>query len=43
MLDDAMRTPNIANFDGKKPVIDPDAVMLPIDHQAGLFRTIGDR
>jgi len=34
---------NIANFDGKKPVIDPDdAVMLLIDHQSGLFQTIGD-
>jgi nicotinamidase-related amidase len=32
-----------ANFDGQKPVIDPnDAVMLLIDHQSGLFQTIGD-
>ena len=34
---------NIANFDGQKPIIDPDdAVMLLIDHQSGLFQTIGD-
>lgn len=33
----------IANFDGKRPVIDPDdAVMLLIDHQSGLFQTVGD-
>ena len=32
-----------ANFDGQKPVIDPnDAAMLLIDHQSGLFQTIGD-
>lgn len=32
-----------ANFNGKRPVIDPeDAVMLLIDHQSGLFQTIGD-
>jgi nicotinamidase-related amidase len=39
-----MSTPNtIANFDGKKPVIDADdAVMLLIDHQSGLFQTVGD-
>ncbi len=39
-----MSTPNVvANFDGKKPVIDPDdAVMLLIDHQSGLFQTVGD-
>lgn len=39
-----MTTPNtIANFNGQKPVIDPDdAVMLLIDHQSGLFQTIGD-
>jgi nicotinamidase-related amidase len=38
-----MTTPNIANFDGQKPVIDPnDAVMLLIDHQSGLFQTVGD-
>lgn len=34
---------NIANFDGKRPVIDPDdSVMLLIDHQSGLFQTVGD-
>ncbi|MBK1865017.1 hydrolase [Taklimakanibacter albus] len=33
----------IANFDGKRPVIDPDdAVMLLIDHQSGLFQTVND-
>ena len=33
----------IANFGGKKPVIDADdAVMLLIDHQSGLFQTVGD-
>ena len=39
-----MSTPNtIANFEGKKPVIDADdAVMLLIDHQSGLFQTVGD-
>lgn len=32
-----------ANFDGKRPVIDvDDAVMLLIDHQSGLFQTVGD-
>lgn len=32
-----------ANFAGKKPIIDPDdAVMLLIDHQSGLFQTVGD-
>jgi nicotinamidase-related amidase len=32
-----------ANFDGQRPVIDPDdAVMLLIDHQNGLFQTVGD-
>jgi nicotinamidase-related amidase len=32
-----------ANFNGAKPVIDPDdAVMLLIDHQSGLFQTVGD-
>jgi nicotinamidase-related amidase len=37
-----MTTP--ANFNGKRPVIDPDdAVMLLIDHQSGLFQTIGDK
>lgn len=33
----------IANFNGQKPVIDPDdTAMLLIDHQSGLFQTIGD-
>ena len=33
----------IANFGGKKPVIDPeDAAMLLIDHQSGLFQTVAD-
>jgi nicotinamidase-related amidase len=33
----------IANFDGRRPVIDPDdAVMLLIDHQSGLFQTVND-
>ncbi|AMG87553.1 isochorismatase family protein [Bordetella bronchiseptica] len=32
-----------ANFNGLRPVIDPaDAVMLLIDHQSGLFQTVGD-
>lgn len=32
-----------ANFNGAKPVIDPDNVaMLLIDHQSGLFQTVGD-
>lgn len=36
-----MSTP--ANFNGQRPVIDPDdAAMLLIDHQSGLFQTIGD-
>lgn len=36
-----MSTP--ANFNNARPVIDPDnAVMLLIDHQSGLFQTIGD-
>jgi nicotinamidase-related amidase len=36
-----MSTP--ANFNGEKPTIDvDDAVMLLIDHQSGLFQTIGD-
>ncbi|MBS1831477.1 MAG: isochorismatase family protein [Acidobacteria bacterium] len=36
-----MSTP--ANFDGQKPVINPDdAVMLLIDHQSGLFQTVND-
>lgn len=39
-----MSTPDtIANFNGKRPVIDPDdAVMLLIDHQSGLFQTVAD-
>jgi len=33
----------IANFNGAKPVIDPDNVaMLLIDHQSGLFQTVHD-
>ena len=36
-----MTTP--ANFNGQAPVIDVnDAVMLLIDHQSGLFQTVGD-
>jgi Amidases related to nicotinamidase len=36
-----MSTP--ANFNNAKPIIDPDnAAMLLIDHQSGLFQTIGD-
>ncbi|MEY1661144.1 isochorismatase family protein [Isoalcanivorax beigongshangi] len=36
-----MSTP--ANFNGNAPVIDPnDAVMVLIDHQSGLFQTVGD-
>lgn len=32
-----------ANFNGQRPVINPDgAAMLLIDHQSGLFQTIGD-
>lgn len=32
-----------ANFNGQRPVIDlDDAVMLLIDHQSGLFQTVGD-
>ncbi|WP_286220976.1 hydrolase [Marinobacter apostichopi] len=32
-----------ANFNGQRPIIDPDdAVLLLIDHQSGLFQTIGD-
>jgi nicotinamidase-related amidase len=35
--------PNVANFGNDRPVIDPDdAAMLLIDHQSGLFQTIGD-
>ena len=33
----------IANFNGQKPIIDPNnAALLLIDHQSGLFQTIGD-
>lgn len=36
-------TNNFANFNGQRPVIDPnDAVMLLIDHQSGLFQTVKD-
>ncbi|HHR9169498.1 TPA: isochorismatase family protein [Salmonella enterica subsp. enterica serovar Warragul] len=36
-----MSTP--ANFNGQRPAIDTnDAVMLLIDHQSGLFQTVGD-
>jgi nicotinamidase-related amidase len=36
-----MSTP--VNFNGQKPTIDAnDAVMLLIDHQSGLFQTVGD-
>ena len=36
-----MTTP--ANFNGQAPVIDAnDSVMLLIDHQSGLFQTVGD-
>ena len=36
-----MSTP--ANFNGSRPVIDVnDAAMLLIDHQSGLFQTVGD-
>ena len=32
-----------ANFDGKRPVIDPtDVALLLIDHQSGLFQTVQD-
>lgn len=35
--------PTPANFNGARPVIDPDdAVMLLIDHQSGLFQTVAD-
>ncbi|EHP44559.1 hydrolase [Cupriavidus basilensis OR16] len=34
---------NIANFNGQKPVIDPDdTAMLLIDHQSGLFQVVKD-
>lgn len=34
---------NVANFNGEKPVIEPDdALMLLIDHQSGLFQTVKD-
>lgn len=33
----------VANFNGERPIIHPDdAAMLLIDHQSGLFQTIGD-
>jgi nicotinamidase-related amidase len=36
-------TTNVANFNGQKPIIDPnDSVVLLIDHQSGLFQTVGD-
>lgn len=36
-------THTIANFQGERPVINPDdAVMLLIDHQSGLFQTVND-
>lgn len=36
-----MSTP--ANFNGARPVIDVnDTAMLLIDHQSGLFQTVGD-
>ena len=36
-----MSTP--ANFNGQRPVIDPtDSAMLLIDHQSGLFQTVGN-
>lgn len=36
-------SPFIANFNGQRPVIDPnDAAMLLIDHQSGLFQTVKD-
>lgn len=32
-----------ANFNGQRPIIDPaDTAMLLIDHQSGLFQTVGD-
>ncbi|MFE0839027.1 hydrolase [Achromobacter insolitus] len=35
--------PAPANFNGQRPVINADdAVMLLIDHQSGLFQTVGD-
>lgn len=39
-----MTTPAAAaNFNGRKPIIDAkDAAMLLIDHQSGLFQTVGD-
>ena len=34
---------NPANFGGARPVLNPDDVaMLLIDHQSGLFQTVGD-
>jgi nicotinamidase-related amidase len=36
-------TSSAANFDGRRPIIDPnDSAMLLIDHQSGLFQTVGD-
>ncbi|MGN6312115.1 MAG: hydrolase [Xanthobacteraceae bacterium] len=36
-------TSTLANFNGQKPIIDPNnAALLLIDHQSGLFQTIGD-
>ena len=33
----------LANFNGQRPVIEAgDAVLLLIDHQSGLFRTVKD-
>ncbi|HEX6013797.1 MAG TPA: isochorismatase family protein [Geminicoccaceae bacterium] len=38
-----MGTNSAANFNGQKPMIDvSDTAMLLIDHQSGLFQTIGD-
>jgi nicotinamidase-related amidase len=35
--------PNVANFNGQKPMIDvSDTAMLLIDHQSGLFQTVKD-
>ncbi len=39
----SLPTHTIANFQGERPVINPDdAVMLLIDHQSGLFQTVND-
>ena len=38
-----MNTVNAANFNGLKPIIDPnDSAMLLIDHQSGLFQIVKD-